>query len=120
THDCLLIATCAMTAPVVLSAVIGRVEFYFAAEQTASALHRFANAVIQEPCRTVGDAEIALHLKRRDAFLRVHNERSRLEPLRERHMAFIEYRARSRAELVATIAALEQMTGWYADFNGLL
>ncbi len=65
----------------------------------------FADALCEEPCRLLGDAQFAGHLGRRDALARRRHHVDRHKPLVQRQAAFCEHGAGADAEMLAAVTA---------------
>src|SRR5580693_6764243 len=116
-HDRLLLCAQTMAALIVASTVESFVKFDRAAENAFRLLHRFADSMIQKPSGPIVDAQVALHLLRRNTLLGVYKNRDGLKPSRERQMAFVEYRPSFGAELepAGFLVALVEIAGRYAS-----
>jgi hypothetical protein len=75
---------------------------------SATAVHREADAVHQEPRGFHAAAKGPLHLAGRDAFLRRANQVDRLKPYPQRNMARLKHGAHPNRERLAAWAAIPQ------------
>src|SRR5205823_1439288 len=106
-----LVPLVATTHPSNLSANIGFIHFYNAAQKLAVNLaHGSADAMAEIPSRLVSHAKRPLDLQCRHAFLRFRHEVNGNKPLRERKVCIVKDGSACYRELIATCVAVVLVT----------